>query len=167
MCRSKLRLPVPDTEHAPEKSLARRGGVSRGWVSALALAAGVLAFSLGQRLEAGPISTPGLWAWGAFGAGQQALIPQLYGNVPIREISALRYDWVALFENGEVWETRWTEPPLTQNRRVLTGAEAVAAGGDGSYPNSTHSLAVLSDGTVWVWGRNDFGQWGLGALAVP
>ncbi len=32
---------------------------------------------------------------------------------------------------------------------------AIAAGGD-------HALAVASDGTVWAWGRNDYGQLGKG-----
>ncbi len=35
----------------------------------------------------------------------------------------------------------------------LTGVESVAAGGQ-------HSLALKSDGTVWAWGENNFGQLG-------
>ena len=37
----------------------------------------------------------------------------------------------------------------------LTGVVAIAAGGH-------HSLAVKSDGTVWAWGCNDYGQLGDG-----
>jgi hypothetical protein len=37
----------------------------------------------------------------------------------------------------------------------LSGVEAIAGGG-------LHSLALLSDGTVRAWGRNDFGQLGDG-----
>src|SRR5207245_9615050 len=37
----------------------------------------------------------------------------------------------------------------------LTGAVAVAGG-------VSHSLAMRSDGTVWAWGRNGFGQLGDG-----
>jgi alpha-tubulin suppressor-like RCC1 family protein len=37
----------------------------------------------------------------------------------------------------------------------LTGVVAVAAG-------NYHSIALLNDGTVWAWGRNDDGELGLG-----
>lgn len=40
----------------------------------------------------------------------------------------------------------------------LTEAAAVAAG-------TIHSLAVRSDGTVWAWGSNDYGQLGQGAVS--
>ncbi len=38
----------------------------------------------------------------------------------------------------------------------LTGVVAVAAGGD-------YSLALKSDGTVWSWGMNNYGQLGIGS----
>ncbi len=41
--------------------------------------------------------------------------------------------------------------------RGLTDAQAVAAGG-------SHSVALKSDGTVWVWGSNSDGQLGLGTI---
>ena len=41
----------------------------------------------------------------------------------------------------------------------LTGVVAIAAGMD-------HSLALKSDGTVWGWGRNSFGQLGNGTTAT-
>jgi hypothetical protein len=41
----------------------------------------------------------------------------------------------------------------------MTGVAAVAAG-------SRHSLALRSDGTVWSWGYNDYGQLGNGTTSV-
>ena len=38
---------------------------------------------------------------------------------------------------------------------VLTSMVAIAAG-------ETHSLALRSDGTVWAWGYNGYGQLGDG-----
>ena len=42
----------------------------------------------------------------------------------------------------------------------LTGVIAVAAGGE------THTLALKSDGTVWAWGPNNFGQLGDGTSGI-
>nr|WP_239014576.1 hypothetical protein [Archangium violaceum] len=42
--------------------------------------------------------------------------------------------------------------------RELSGVVAVAAG-------TLHLLAVLSDGTLWAWGSNEYGQRGDGSTA--
>ena len=42
----------------------------------------------------------------------------------------------------------------------LSGIIAVAAG-------KQHSLALKSDGTVWAWGDNSYGQLGIGSTSVP
>ena len=49
----------------------------------------------------------------------------------------------------------------------LTGIVAVEGGGSGNY---AHSVALKSDGTVWTWGYNLYGQLGDGTMentAVP
>jgi len=43
----------------------------------------------------------------------------------------------------------------------LTGVVAVAAA-NGGGSNASHSIAAKSDGTVWAWGRNVYGQIGDG-----
>ena len=48
----------------------------------------------------------------------------------------------------------------TQVNALPSGRTAIAIGA-GAY----HSLAVANDGTVWAWGRGDFGQLGNGATA--
>jgi alpha-tubulin suppressor-like RCC1 family protein len=45
----------------------------------------------------------------------------------------------------------------------LTGVKAIAAGVPDTlitHSLGTHSIALTSDGTVWTWGRNDYGQLG-------
>ncbi|MFN8516971.1 MAG: RCC1 domain-containing protein [Chloroflexia bacterium] len=41
----------------------------------------------------------------------------------------------------------------------LTGVSAIAGGG-------LHSLALKSNGTVWAWGNDDFGQLATGRLVM-
>jgi len=76
---------------------------------------------------------------------------------------------LALKSNGTVWA--WgsnyrgelgdgNDGPSTIHRTPiqalsLSGITAIAAGG-------SHSLALKSDGTVWAWGDNDYGQLGRG-----
>ncbi|HLJ16908.1 MAG TPA: hypothetical protein VKV15_20610, partial [Bryobacteraceae bacterium] len=55
--------------------------------------------------------------------------------------------------NGEDVNTVSRSVPVQVNG--MTGAVKVAAG-------SQNSLALKSDGTVWAWGSNDFGQLGNG-----
>jgi hypothetical protein len=48
-----------------------------------------------------------------------------------------------------------TKPPQKGKVPGLSGATAIAAGLD-------HTVALKDDGTVWAWGRNVFGQLGIG-----
>src|SRR5690606_17912667 len=79
---------------------------------------------------------------------------------------------MALKTDGTVWAsgynfwgqlgdgTTTSHPTPVQVKRVggagyLTGVTAIAAG-------EWHSLALLTDGTVWAWGLNTLGQLGDG-----
>ncbi len=46
------------------------------------------------------------------------------------------------------------------NQGILTGATQITAG-------ASHTCALLSDGTVACWGRNDSGQLGVGSAQYP
>src|SRR5215472_13269750 len=57
---------------------------------------------------------------------------------------------------GELGTGTTTNSSVPVRVKGLTGAVAVAAGGD------EYSLALRSDGTVWAWGNNEDGQLGIG-----
>jgi hypothetical protein len=118
-----------------------------------------------------------VWAWGMNSVGQLGrdrnfgTLPQPLGQVSglsgVAAVSAGEFFSLALLKDGTVWT--WgdnTEGQLgdrtTTSRSApgqvngLTGVVAVAAGQEG------HVLAVKSDGTVWSWGENRFGELGDG-----
>ena len=86
-------------------------------------------------------------------------------------MAAGQYHSVALKSGGTVWAwgsdeygqlgdsdavTPDTSVPvqvINSDSSALAGVIAIAAG-------QQHSLAAKSDGTVWAWGRNDYGQLG-------
>ncbi len=80
---------------------------------------------------------------------------------------------VALKSDGTVWawgyngygqlgESPYTNTkritPVQVNSKILNSVIAVAAG-------SSHTIALKSDGTVWTWGYNSYGQLGDGTVA--
>jgi alpha-tubulin suppressor-like RCC1 family protein len=58
--------------------------------------------------------------------------------------------------------TTGTGTPGTVNG--LTGVAALAAGGPTGIGDGGHTLALRSDGSVWAWGQNNFGQLGDGCV---
>lgn len=81
---------------------------------------------------------PEVWTWGLGMDGQLGIGPLLA---------------VGPFEYYQVREPF----PLVEDR--VRHVQALAGG-------KAHSLALLQDGTVWAWGRNDNGQLGLGDLTT-
>jgi alpha-tubulin suppressor-like RCC1 family protein len=69
---------------------------------------------------------------------------------------ACGYNFVGELGDGTTTNRNYAVQVLKANGTPLTGAIAVAAGSD-------HSLALKSDGTVWAWGLNNYGQLGNGA----
>ena len=117
-----------------------------------------------------------VYAWGYNNYGQvgtgsiseSVRVPTLVPNLTdIVSISAGGNHTLALKQDGTVWA--WgsnmsaqlgVNPIFDENSRTiptkvlnLTGVIAISAG-------DQHSVALKSDGTVWTWGSNDYGQVG-------
>jgi alpha-tubulin suppressor-like RCC1 family protein len=129
-----------------------------------------------------------VWTWGQNGHGQlgdgtktdRARPAQVPGLSNVIAVAAGKYHSLAVTQAGEVWA--WgnnahrqlgnnssdaalepvqvvIERPGDDTRPVtfppLTGVIAVAT-------SEVHSMALKSDGTVWAWGKNQYGQLGTG-----
>ncbi len=117
-----------------------------------------------------------VWAWGYNGNGQlgngtftTGLATQVSNLPGVVAIAAGTDHGLALASNGAVWAwgynaygqlgdgtTNTTATPV-QAMGLPPGIVAIAGG-------YLHSLALASDGTVWAWGYNAFGQLGDGTL---
>jgi alpha-tubulin suppressor-like RCC1 family protein len=138
----------------------------------------VVAIAAGSGHSLAVLSDGTVWAWGSNSAGELGDGTTTGRTTPVR-VSGLTGvvavtagsggHSLALLSDGTVWG--WganyagqlgngTSSPsaTTTPGQVsgLTGAVGIAAGRD-------HSLALLSDGTVWAWGGNGFGQLGDGS----
>ncbi len=124
-----------------------------------------------------------IWAWGFNRAGQLGDGTTIYSSTPVQvsgltdvtAIAAGSYHSIAIKTDGTVWAWGWnrggqlgvetTETcvfPLmewscstTPVQSNITDVTAIAAG-------SYHSIAIKTDGTVWTWGNNYYGQLGDG-----
>jgi alpha-tubulin suppressor-like RCC1 family protein len=137
----------------------------------------VTAVAAGGQHTAALKSDGTVWAWGRndygqLGDGDDTLTNkyspvQVSGLTGVSAISLGEYHSLALKTDGTVWAwgQNWygqlgdgtTSNDMNTPIQVsgLTGVTLIAAGG-------SHSVAVKSDGTVWSWGRNDYGQLGDG-----
>ena len=131
-----------------------------------------------------------VWAWGLNIYGQlgdgtntnkttpvRVTGPAGYGNLMgVVAVSVGAWYSMALSTDGKVWT--WGRnnygqlaDGTTEDRNTpawargengsghLTGVVAISAG-------HSHSMALKADGTVWTWGRNDYGQIGDGTSAA-
>ncbi|MDE3155355.1 MAG: chitobiase/beta-hexosaminidase C-terminal domain-containing protein [Acidobacteriota bacterium] len=141
---------------------------------------GIVAIAAGTNFSLALKSDGTVWAWGANNYGQlgdgtttQRVTPvQVSGLSNVVAIAAGNSHGVALGGDGSVWTwgrnsygqlgdgttTERTTP--VQVSALGTSAVAVGAAGD-------KSLAVKTDGTVWVWGYNQYGETGNGTTTTP
>ena len=138
----------------------------------------VIAVATGQRFTVAITADGTLWGWGDNTFGQLAVCPSEleFSNQPIvlmEGVAAVDAGWghvLAIASDGALYgwgrvgglgtgdlgivET-FEEQAQPQPARIKQDVIAIAAG-------ITHSLAITSDGTLWAWGGNGFGQVGDG-----
>jgi alpha-tubulin suppressor-like RCC1 family protein len=122
-----------------------------------------------------------VWEWGVIDNGELGTVPGINeSNVPI-QISGLTgviamaagdEDNLILKSDGTVWAWGYnpfgnlgngtnSDTSLVDGSFIpvqVSGLTNIVAVSEGSY----HSLALKSDGTVWAWGDNSYGQLGDG-----
>jgi alpha-tubulin suppressor-like RCC1 family protein len=108
-----------------------------------------------------------IWQWGPFGLGSISDVPfQIPNFTDVSEVSVGENQILALTGDGRVWV--WGDDMFGQHGDGTTGSPtstvpALVPGLSGAVAVSSgavHCLALLADGTVWAWGRNDKGQLG-------
>jgi len=140
-----------------------------------------------QQVSAGnshtsAVKTDGtLWAWGNNSYGQLGLGNTTSQTSPVQvgtgtnwqQVSAGTYHTMAVTTDGTLWAWGYNSngqlglgdtTQRTSPTQVGTGTNwasvsaSVYHSGGGGY----HTLAVKTDGTLWAWGNNSYGQLGLG-----
>jgi alpha-tubulin suppressor-like RCC1 family protein len=119
-----------------------------------------------------------VWAWGYNVYGQvgdgsttsRASPVQVSGLTGITGIAAGQYHSVAVKSDGTVWAWGYNGYGQLGNNSTTSSALPVQVGTTGSWltgvvavaAGQDHSLALKSNGTVWAWGYNYYGQLGNG-----
>jgi alpha-tubulin suppressor-like RCC1 family protein len=91
----------------------------------------IMAVAVGENHTLALKSDGTVWAWGSNLSGQLGDGSNMAKTVPVQVLSD------------------------SETGNALSGIQAIAVGVD-------HSLALKSDGTVWAWGKNNYGQLGNG-----
>ena len=150
-----------------------------GYLTGIVAIAGGLYHSLALRSD----GTVWTWGYNYYGAPTNSETPvQVVGPggsgflTGIVAVAGGSTDSLALRNDGTVWAWGYNEYGELGNGTFTTSGtpvQVVGPGGSGYLTGivaiaggSVHSLAVRSDGTVWAWGYNEYGQLGNGALTT-
>ncbi len=153
---------------ATDRSTPVQVGMDTKWVS----------ISNGTHYTIALKSDGTLWAWGRNDYGQLGDGTTVDKNTPVQvgvdtkwvSIASGRLHNIALKSDGTLWTWGWniwgqlgngSSGNVYINVPTQIGIDnqwtQIGSGND-------HSLALKSDGTLWTWGRNDYGQLGDGTL---
>jgi len=74
----------------------------------------------------------------------------------------------AVLTQQKAVEAAILQKPLLTNEQTITSSNTISAGVTIVQIEAglSHSLALMSDGTVWAWGANNYGQLGNGSTAA-
>ena len=120
-----------------------------------------------------------LWAWGWNGSGQLGIgnTNNQYSSSPVQagtdtdwsQISAGDVHSLAIKSNGTLWAWGWNGSSGrlgTGNTNIQYSSSPVQVGTATNwtkiYAGIGHSFAIKSDGTLWAWGQNIYGELGIG-----
>lgn len=137
--------------------------------------------SAGNRHSLAVKSNGTLWSWGYNSNGQLGLGDSgnyAHRSSPVQvgsqtnwsSVSAGWYHSLAIRNDGSLWA--WGSnssyqlglgdySPRSLPTQVAVGTSWVMVSAGGRF-NKSHSLGIKSDGTLWSWGSNSYGQLGLG-----
>jgi alpha-tubulin suppressor-like RCC1 family protein len=132
-------------------------------------------------LKINPTGGGTLWSWGSNSYGQLGLADNINRDNPAQIgitsdwffMSAGSYHSVAIKTNRTAWTWGYNEFSQlglgdTINRDIPTQVgtdldwSIIAAGGGMDYLIGGHCIGIKTNGTLWAWGSNDYGQLGFG-----
>lgn len=125
------------------------------------------------------IKTDGtLWTWGrnvfyglgVFGTDRSSPVQIAVGGTNWKQVSAGNDFTAAIKTDGSLWCWGWNlYGQLGDNTRTNRSnpAQTAAAGTNWKqvYAGTDHTAAIKTDGTLWLWGRNNTGQLGVNNTA--
>lgn len=116
------------------------------------------------------IKTDGtLWAWGGLNGlnTDNSPVPVQVGTDSWLDISATEGHAIGLKTNGTIWGWGFNDSGCLgrgNNLTLPTNSIATQIGTANNWKaigtGVDHSMAIRTNGTLWSWGRNDFGQYG-------
>lgn len=130
-----------------------------------------------------------VWSWGANNYGQLGDGTTIQRRSPVQvkgpggqgflssvvAVAASNNHTLALKSDGTVWSWGWNDFGQLGDGTSITRHTPIQVKGMGGTgyltdivairTNNYHSVALKSDGTVWAWGNNNFGQLGNGTSA--
>jgi alpha-tubulin suppressor-like RCC1 family protein len=148
---------------------------------------GIVAISGGYEHTIARKSDGTVWSWGANSAGQLGDGTGTNRNVPVQvlgpgsvgyltrvvAVSGCGSHTVALKTDGTVWTWGWGpygQLGTANNSNQYVPVQVLGPGGDGYLTDVVavgggynNTFGLKTDGTVWAWGGNDFGQLGDGS----
>ena len=153
-----------------------KGVSGNGWLSDVTAVTGGVRYAVALK------SDGSVWAWGYNYSGQLGDGTTTHSTTPVQVKGADGIGWlsditaiaagegytVALKTDGSVWAWGYNYygqlgDGTTDNKNtpvpvsgLSSGVTAIAAGG-------RHTIALKSDGSVWAWGYNSFGELGDGS----
>jgi alpha-tubulin suppressor-like RCC1 family protein len=124
--------------------------------------------------------TSKLYVWGINGSGILGLSDTTYRSSPTQlgtginwsTISTRGLSTLATKTDGTLWA--WGRPGYTvlgTNDSGVYRSSPVQVGADTNWSkvsqSGSHAMAIKTNGTLWAWGKNDYGQLGLNSVNTP